>query len=83
MSEVNVIELVDLNEQQTKSNPLEHVVMCAECMHFRDDDSCYVNFGVVHADDDICGMFDQKTVKCLDCNTDINYNTAPSHECDT
>jgi hypothetical protein len=28
MSEVNIIELVDLNEQPTVSNPLEHVVSC-------------------------------------------------------
>ena len=27
MSEVNIIELVDLNEKPTESNPLEHVVM--------------------------------------------------------
>lgn len=28
MSEVNIIELVDLNEQPAVSNPLEHVVSC-------------------------------------------------------
>ena len=28
MSEVNIIELVDLDEQPTVSNPLEHVVSC-------------------------------------------------------
>ena len=33
---------------------------CEDCKHWRDDDTCRVNLGVVRAQDDLCSLFLKK-----------------------